>query len=577
MTPCIVIPTYNERNNIVTLIELIKLICWGTAVIVIDDNSPDGTGKIVEELKKKYNDLAVIHRERKIGIGSAIVEGFKLALSKNFDPIITMDGDLSHSPFYLEKFLRYAPDYDLLIGSRYIRGVRVEGWRFRFLLMSKLANMFVGHVMVKPIWDFTSGFRVYSARFLKLVDMDEIPSQGYLFQIHMIYIAYKLHMRVKELPFVFKDVEYPHSKMSAFERWSTFFKVFRYRAPFWQIIRHLTYIRKNYAKFVQEYEELLRPPPLREVSFMNGNRSKNKPSISIGVMAYNEEQNIRQCLNALLHQQIKSGKIEEIIVVSSGSTDNTNSIVQEYKKKHSLIKLLTQEKRLGKASGINLFLKYARGNICIIVGADINPEQGCIEFLIKPFEDSTVGMTGAHPIPVNEKDSFIEFCVKKLWKLHHLIALETPKCGEMVAFWNILTKIPNYTAVDEAVIESYIREAGFKIVYSSEAIVRNKGPETIKDFLRQRIRIASGHKHLKTIRGYRVATFNSFSVFKYLLKDFKWSLKEILYTFGLIILEAVARAIGFVNFYIRDKNPYVWDIAQTTKVLGSQGTVLRIK
>ncbi len=564
MNPGIVIPTYNESENLPTLIRIIRYIDNNIPIIVVDDNSPDGTGKIAEDLNRKYGNIYVVHRQKKIGIGAAIVHGFKVALEMNLDPIITMDGDLSHSPFYLKKFLKYSRDYDLLIGSRYIRGLRVEGWRFRKVLLSKLANMFVSYIMVKPIWDFTSGYRVYSARFLRQLDLDSIPPQGYLFQIHMIYLAYKLRMRVKEIAFVFKDVEYPVSKLSRRERWITFKKLFNYRAPILEIIRHLTYLGKDYRRFVEEYEELMNPPPLK-----NGGKFSipRKFSVSVGVMAYNEEKNIARCLEALQNQELESCEIGEILVVSSGSTDRTNEIVHEFHQRDPRIKLIIQKERKGKAAAINEFLRFAKGDICIIESADTVAHPRAVENLVKPFFNSRIGMTGAHPIPTNSKKNFIGFCVNKLWRLHHLMALEHPKCGEMIAFRNLISKIPSYTAVDEAAIEAIFRENGFDIAYAPDAIVYNKGPETLRDFLKQRRRIALGHKHLQATKGYRVATFKSTSVLKYVWKDMNWTPRGIVFMLGLMLIEAYSRFVGILNFYLRDKNPFIWEISHTTKQL----------
>ncbi|NIV10577.1 MAG: glycosyltransferase, partial [Aliifodinibius sp.] len=178
MNPCIILPTFNESEYLPTLIRLIRLVSEHYSIIIVDDDSPDGTGEIAECFAKKYSDIFVIHRKTRLGIGAAIADGFRFALQMNFNPIITMDADLSHSPFYLTKFLKYNSKYDLIIASRYIRGVRVEGWRFRKLLMSKLANMYVAYIMVKPIWDFTSGFRIYSAEFLRRIDLNSLPPEG---------------------------------------------------------------------------------------------------------------------------------------------------------------------------------------------------------------------------------------------------------------------------------------------------------------------------------------------------------------------------------------------------------------
>jgi biofilm PGA synthesis N-glycosyltransferase PgaC len=558
----IIIPTLNERHNISPLVRKIKDFYPQGNIIIVDDNSKDGTGKIAEKLAQKYKDIYVVHRKVREGIGAALVDGFKFALEQSFDPIITMDGDQSHDPKYLKNMVREMKDHDLVICSRYISGVRVDGWRFRKLLISKLANMFVAYLLVKPIWDFTTGYRAYSARFLSQIDMDLVPPQGYLIQIHMIHLAYSLKFRVKEIPFLYKDNEYNVSKLSPKERRTTFYKSFNYRAPFLEILRHLTYVKRDYHRFVEEYEQLLNPPPLKKLKIK---AKPGKLNIDVGLMAYNEEKNIERCLNALLSQNLESGIIRKIIVVSSGSTDNTNKIVADFETKYPQVQLILQARREGKASAINEFIAQSKSDICVLESADTFTMPDTIEKLIKPFRDIKIGMSGAHPIPINSQKGFIGFVVHKLWRLHHLMALDNPKCGELIAFRNVLTKIPEYTAVDEAVIESLIRESGYELLYISDAIVKNKGPETVRDFIKQRVRIAAGHKHLSSTKGYKVSTLKPKKILPYILKDLKWNPKEIAFTICLILLEGFARIIGTLNFYLRDKNPYIWDISFTTK------------
>jgi hypothetical protein len=174
-------------------------------------------------------------------------------------------------------------------------------------------------------------------------------------------------------------------------------------------------------------------------------------------------------------------------------------------------------------------------------------------------------MVGSHPVPVNDVRTFVGFSVQKLWALHHEMAMETPKCGEMVAFRNIISSIPKYTAVDEAAIEAIIAQSGFSLAYSSEAFVQNKGPETLHDFLKQRRRIASGHWHLKATIGYEVTTQKSSRIFASALKLQRWTPKEIWFMGWLVGMEAYSRFIGMLDFYLRDKNPFIWDISLTTK------------
>ena len=290
-------------------------------------------------------------------------------------------------------------------------------------------------------------------------------------------------------------------------------------------------------------------------------------SVSIGICAYNEEKNIGRLLEALLNQRTDKIKIKEIIVISSGSTDRTNEIVKEFAEKDQRIQLITQPRREGKASAVNEFIKNASSDICVLESADTIPLKNTIEKLCLPFCDEEVGMTGGHPIPVNDKSTFMGFVGNLLWELHHKIALENPKLGELVAFRNIIDEIPKNTAVDEAWIEAIIRKRGYKVVYVPEATCYNKAPETISDFLRQRRRIYAGHLHLKKSLGYSVSTINALKILKLILKDLNLNPKEVLFTFGAIVLELVGRVLGWYDYYIKKKNHVVWEVATTTKSL----------
>lgn len=288
-------------------------------------------------------------------------------------------------------------------------------------------------------------------------------------------------------------------------------------------------------------------------------------SISVGIMAYNEEGNIGRLLDALLAQKMRHGILQEIVVVSSGCTDRTEDIVKEYVRKDPRIRLLVQKNREGKASAINYYLSQAKGEIIVLESGDTIPDTETIDRLVEPFENPNVGMTGAHPVPVNDRNSFIGFVVHMMWGLHHRIATESPKLGELVAFRNLVKKIPNDSAVDEASIEAIIRDAGLKLCYCRDAVVKNKGPETISDFLKQRRRIAAGHKHLAREQSYVVSTTDPIRILKLLLREHTWRPRETMWTLGGIGLEVIGRGLGYYDYYIKKKNPYIWDIASTTK------------
>ena len=252
MKSVIILPTYNEAHNIQKLVVRIFENYPLIHLIIVDDNSPDGTGEIADHLAEQYPSIQVIHRPRKAGLGSAYILGFKKALSEKADLIFQMDADLSHDPMYLEDFFNTIETTDVVIGSRYIDGVGVDGWRFRRLLLSKSANIFVSYIMVKPIWDFTAGFRCYRRKVLECIDLNKVKSDGYAFQIEMTYLAFKNGFRVKEIPILFKERRDGKSKISRNIVWEAFWLTLRCRAPIMEIVKHLSFLFKDYSKFVDQ-------------------------------------------------------------------------------------------------------------------------------------------------------------------------------------------------------------------------------------------------------------------------------------------------------------------------------------
>ncbi len=288
-------------------------------------------------------------------------------------------------------------------------------------------------------------------------------------------------------------------------------------------------------------------------------------SISLGIMAFNEEANIGNLLHSIKKQRIGNGTIKEIIIVASGCTDGTVDAVRQIQADDDRIKLLIQDKREGKASAINFFLSKASADVFILESGDTIPKDGALENLISPFADKDVGMTGARPIPVNPKSSFMGFTVHFLWHLHHTISLEHPKMGELVAFRGFVKKIPMDTSVDEASIEAMIKRAGFQIRYVPEAIVFNKGPDNIRDYIRQRRRVAAGHLHLLRRDRYRVSTTSTWTILQAIGKQKRRTIKESLWTLSAIGLEVLGRLLGYYDYIIRKKNHVIWDIASSTK------------
>jgi biofilm PGA synthesis N-glycosyltransferase PgaC len=289
-------------------------------------------------------------------------------------------------------------------------------------------------------------------------------------------------------------------------------------------------------------------------------------SISIGVCVFNEEKIIEKLLNSLLNQK-NNNEILEIIVVSSGCSDKTNEIVESvFIKSNPKIILLTQKEREGKASAINLFLKHARGEIAVLESGDTVPAEDTIENLTEPFKNPEVGMTGAHPIPVNNPETFIGFTIHLTWKMHNKLG----RLGELVAFRRDLIKeIPFDTAVDEAYIEALLDEQGYKLQIVHSAIVYNKGSETVADFLKQRRRIFCGHLYLRKERGYAPPSMN-LRILGFVFDDLTWSPRSIVWTLGAIFLEGFGRLLGYYDFYIKKNKHYIWNIAESTKKLNSE-------
>ena len=293
---------------------------------------------------------------------------------------------------------------------------------------------------------------------------------------------------------------------------------------------------------------------------------------SVGVMAYNEEQNIGKLLAALTGQSLENVEIRQIIVVSSGSSDRTDDIVREWAAKDERISLIRQESREGKASAINLFLSAAEADIFILESGDTIPAPDCVERMLAPFRDPEVGMTGGRPVPVDDPNTFMGFVVHMLWRLHHMLALRSPKLGEMVAFRSFVRSIPTDTAVDEASIEAIVVESGRSLGYAGDATVYNKGASTIGDFLKQRRRIYAGHIWLSKVRSYEVSTKKVGGILSVLLEDLKPTPRTLLWTTGGVFLEFVGRLLGTIDYYVLKKNPYTWEVSKSTKSLDAPAT-----
>jgi dolichol-phosphate mannosyltransferase len=210
----IVIPTYNERENITELIADVLRIVPATDLLIVDDSSPDGTGELVEEIARRDPRVHVKRRPGKLGLGTAYVLGFHHAIDHGYDLVFEMDADYSHDPTYLPAFFKMSNQADLVIGSRYIQGGGTPNWSALRKFVSGGGNMFARLVLGIPTHDCTGGYRCYRTDKLRTLDLDQIRAQGYAFQVEMAYVFWKRKYVVREIPIIFKDRRVGKSKMS---------------------------------------------------------------------------------------------------------------------------------------------------------------------------------------------------------------------------------------------------------------------------------------------------------------------------------------------------------------------------
>jgi Glycosyl transferase family 2 len=288
---------------------------------------------------------------------------------------------------------------------------------------------------------------------------------------------------------------------------------------------------------------------------------------SIGIMAHNEEANIGRTIRAVLGQQGPSFLIEEVIVVASGCTDCTVPIVAEIALQEPRVRLCIQEKREGKASAINLFLKQAISRVVVLIGADVIPDASALEYLCAPLKKPEIGMVGGRPVPVNDATTFMGHAVHLLWRLHDRLARIHPKLGEVIAFRNVISGIPTDSPVDEISIQALISQLGYQLIYEPACIVYNKGPLTIRDFLKQRRRIYAGHLQTRDRQNYEASTMKVSPIICELIayRDFTMSTpRQALWTLATVMLEGYARLQGYLDY--RRKHAYhIWEMVDSTK------------
>ena len=225
----VVIPTYNERENIEQLLEEILSLPVNFDILVVDDTSPDGTWKVVEKLIEVEKRVNLIIRAGKQGLGRAYQEGFSWGIKEGYEFIFEMDADFSHSPKDLIRLRETAEEFPVVIGSRYVKGGRVEGWSKKREALSRLGNLYVKILLNLPVRDATGGFRCYRGEVLKKIPLERLSGKGFSFQIEMTFWAHKLGFPIKEIPITFRERELGESKMDSFIVKEAFFLVPRLR------------------------------------------------------------------------------------------------------------------------------------------------------------------------------------------------------------------------------------------------------------------------------------------------------------------------------------------------------------
>jgi dolichol-phosphate mannosyltransferase len=226
----VILPTYNERENIDLLLDRLLALPFGLEVLVVDDHSPDGTAERVEARRSVEPRVHLLERPSKMGLGSAYRDGFRYALERGAELVFEMDADFSHDPDAIAGFLEHVRDCDLVLGSRYLDGnVTVVNWPLTRLILSYSANLYARWITGLPVYDCTGGFKCFRRRALESVNLDHVRSDGYAFQIEMTYKCWKRGMRIREIPIVFVDRRAGVSKMSRNIIWEALWMVWRLR------------------------------------------------------------------------------------------------------------------------------------------------------------------------------------------------------------------------------------------------------------------------------------------------------------------------------------------------------------
>ncbi|MGI5965122.1 MAG: glycosyltransferase [Candidatus Methanomethylophilaceae archaeon] len=294
----------------------------------------------------------------------------------------------------------------------------------------------------------------------------------------------------------------------------------------------------------------------------------NSVPVTVGICAYNEEGNIERSIRSVYEQKTETAEIKEVIVISSGSTDRTDEIVRSLLPEYRNLRFIPQEKREGKNSAVNLLLDSKNTEIIVLLNADnVLGDGKTLDYLISPFLDSKVGIAGGRPVPTNPKNTFVGFASNFLWTMHHYVAVRYPKIGELIAFRDIGTRLSENTQSDEDTLRMELEKKGYTGVYVPEAVIYNRGPETVRDFVKQRTRVNIGERYMKKDYDYDIPSWDKsllVGAFADSVKELGFRPAKIMFAASLEICSRL-RAVGYVHADRGDMN--VWDQVSSTKKL----------
>lgn len=309
-----------------------------------------------------------------------------------------------------------------------------------------------------------------------------------------------------------------------------------------------------------------------------GISARSASRISVGVIVRNEEKNIMNLLQSISGQRMTELVIDEIIVVSSGSDDRTNRLVEEYMNHDRRVRLIVQDKPEGKVSGINEFLKMSISEIVVVSSGDVIFGEETLQNLVSPLvRDQRIGLTSARPVPTNDASTFMGTVASIHWRLHHLLE----RHGETIAFRRTLVnQIPDEVSADEAYIEAIVHKYSFKTTQPVDSLVFNKGSESIMEFLSQIRRHYAGHLFIKNSYSYAVSSMTMKGVARVtteLVQCLRRNPRMVHHTIGYVFLEATGRLLGIWDFYVRKEHYRKWSAAKTTKSLDKNGITSSVR